>query len=127
MMAQNFRRRISQGARRFRRRFRSLNNLHEVEEASKTSRQTVRGKNRVHSVDNLDFDVPHDASTTNGGSPRRIAWQETSKTENCCDVLTKQWMEEWQVIFATFTVLVKHKRSTLLLISNYQSGIFRLG
>ena len=37
------------------------------------------------------------ADLMNNGKHRRLAWQETGNTNDRCNALTKEWLEEWQV------------------------------
>ena len=42
------------------------------------------------------YNTPEDIDC--GPPRRRLAWQEKENDQDRCDALTKQWMEEWQVI-----------------------------
>lgn len=48
-------------------------------------------------LETSDMDCVLKADLMINGRHRRLAWQETGNTEDCCDALTREWLEEWQV------------------------------
>ena len=48
-------------------------------------------------LETSDLDCVLKADLMNNGKHRRLAWQETGNTEDRCNALTREWLEEWQV------------------------------
>ena len=48
-------------------------------------------------LETSDLDCVLKSDLMNNGKHRRLAWQETGNTEDRCNALTREWMEEWQV------------------------------
>ena len=48
-------------------------------------------------LETSDLDGVLKADLMINGRHRRLAWQETGNTEDRCNALTKEWLEEWQV------------------------------
>ena len=48
-------------------------------------------------LETSDLDCVLKADLMINGRHRRLAWQETGNTEDRCNALTKEWLEEWQV------------------------------
>ena len=48
-------------------------------------------------LESSDLDCVLKADLMNNGKHRRLAWQETGNTEDRCNALTREWLEEWQV------------------------------
>ena len=48
-------------------------------------------------LETSDWDCVLKADLMNNGKHRRLAWQETGNTEDRCNALTREWLEEWQV------------------------------
>ena len=48
-------------------------------------------------LETSDLDCVLKSDLMNNGKHRRLAWQETGNTEDRCNALTREWLEEWQV------------------------------
>ena len=48
-------------------------------------------------LETSDLDCVLKCDLMNNGRHRRLAWQETGNTEDRCNALTREWLEEWQV------------------------------
>ena len=72
-----------------------MDGLHKLREAMSTSTKRIRGRNRVHSMD--DLDCVYVESGVNDKRSRRIAWSDPEITEDRYDSLATQWMRDWQV------------------------------
>ena len=48
-------------------------------------------------LETSDLDGILKSDLMNNGKHRRLAWQETGNTEDRCNALTREWLEEWQV------------------------------
>ena len=86
-------RRINRRLRRF---------LSQVSIEQRIAPETLREERlRAYSTSKIletsDLDGVLKSDLMNNGRHRRLAWQETGNTEDRCNALTREWLEEWQV------------------------------
>ena len=60
-------------------------------------KERLRAYSTSKILETSDLDCVLKADLMINGRHRRLAWQETGNTEDRCNALTKEWLEEWQV------------------------------